>query len=197
MGIGIYILIVLLLLIMLWGIILELPKTRGLTMEKSVAFVLSFLPKKNYKVINNLYFRNGRKCCQIDHIVISPYGIFVIETKNFLGIITGNGNDKMLKRRVLGKSYRTRNPIDQNTFHIQYLINNFRSIQKQSDILIPIIVFNYSSILRIKNPNYRICKIYGLYRVIRSIRKKLINTSTMDEIFKELQIQNKNNKNKI
>lgn len=185
---------VFILLVIMWGIILELPKTRGSAMEKSVAFVLSFLPNKKYKVINNLYFRDGRKSCQIDHIIISSSGIFVIETKNFLGIITGNGNDRMLRRRVLGMSYRTRNPIYQNNYHIQYLINHFKIFEEHYNLLIPIIVFNYSSILRIKNPNCRICKIYGLYGIIRSYRKELINNSKMNEIFVALQIQNKNNK---
>ena len=46
--------------------------------------ILSSLDENEYKVLNDVMVRtqNG-KTSQIDHIVVSAYGIFVIETKNY------------------------------------------------------------------------------------------------------------------
>lgn len=70
-----------------------MPKERGYFGEKSVAFFLSGLDKTKYKVINNIMLQVGNKTTQIDHVIVSNYGIFVIETKNYKGWIIGNEFD--------------------------------------------------------------------------------------------------------
>lgn len=60
-------------------------KNKGIIGEKTTSSILLFLDKSNYKVINNVVLKSGNKTSQIDHIVISDYGIFVIETKNYKG----------------------------------------------------------------------------------------------------------------
>ena len=50
---------------------------------------------KEYKVINDVMIKTeDGKTHQIDHIVISKYGIFVIETKQLNAYIIGNDYDK-------------------------------------------------------------------------------------------------------
>lgn len=50
---------------------------------------------KEYLVLNDIMLRTeDKKTHQIDHIVVSKYGIFVIETKHYNGYITGNDYDK-------------------------------------------------------------------------------------------------------
>lgn len=177
---------------LIWGILLQLPKTRGWAFEKTVAMALNRLPKKDYTVINNLFFRTGKSTCQIDHLVISKYGIFVIEAKNYLGFISGRGSDKMLSRRVLGMHYRTRNPIDQNDWHVRYLLEHFPEIKENKDSLIPMVVFNFSSFTDIKNPPCPVCSIQNLLKTIRAYKRILLNQATVNKIYKEIQIQNRN-----
>lgn len=62
--------------------------------EKTTSSILLFLDKSKYKVINNVVLKSGDKTSQIDHIVISDYGIFVIETKNYKGWILGSENSE-------------------------------------------------------------------------------------------------------
>lgn len=62
---------------------IKLPTIKGKIGEKGVSVTLSFLPKNEYVVLNDLMFQNGSRSTQIDHLVISVYGIFVIETKNY------------------------------------------------------------------------------------------------------------------
>ena len=62
--------------------------------ESEVEEQLSLLDENEYKIINNgLYRLKNDITVQIDHIVISRAGIFVIETKNYGGIITQKSND--------------------------------------------------------------------------------------------------------
>jgi hypothetical protein len=50
-------------------------------------------PNKSKYVINNLTFNDGTKSVQIDHLIISPSGLIVIETKNRVGKIYGKEDD--------------------------------------------------------------------------------------------------------
>lgn len=52
-------------------------KISGLWGEKKVSAVLSMLGKE-YKVFNDVLIKNSYGTSQIDHLVVSPYGIFVI-----------------------------------------------------------------------------------------------------------------------
>ena len=68
------------------------PRIKGYLGEKSVATILSLLPSDKYKIINDLLIEVDGRTIQIDHLVVSIYGIFVIETKNYKGRITGSDN---------------------------------------------------------------------------------------------------------
>ena len=67
---------------------------------------LHTLDREKYKVINNILIPNKNKTSQIDHLIISSYGIFVIENKNFSGNIYGSEKDKSWTQ-VIGKSRNT------------------------------------------------------------------------------------------
>lgn len=90
--------------------------------ELDVSHELNKLPGNKYSIVNNvmLYDENG-KSHQIDHIVFSKFGIFVIETKNFEGLIKGNTYDKQWIQ-ILGKTKNNfYNPVHQNYGHIKVL----------------------------------------------------------------------------
>ena len=78
--------------IALFILIIKLLPSKGAIGEKRVAHILKKLPEDRYKVINNLLIRNNGYTTQIDYIVVSVYGIFVIETKTYQGWIYGGEN---------------------------------------------------------------------------------------------------------
>lgn len=82
---------------------------------------LSKLPKTKYKIINNLFLSINGHTHQIDHVIISPYGIFSIETKQYNGYITGNKYDKNWVRHAGKYTYYYTNPIRQNYGHCKAL----------------------------------------------------------------------------
>ena len=79
------------------------------------------LPKADYKIINNLFVSVNGTTHQIDHVVISKYGIFSIETKQYNGYITGNKYDKNWVRHAGKNKYYYTNPIRQNYGHCKAL----------------------------------------------------------------------------
>ncbi len=58
---------------------------------------------------------------QIDHILLSPFGVFVIETKNYKGWIFGGERQKVWTQKIYKKTYKFQNPVYQNYKHIKVL----------------------------------------------------------------------------
>ena len=94
-------------------------RSKGKRGEMQVAALLSLLPKKNYKVINDLLIQSGGHSTQIDHVVVSVYGIFVIETKYYQGWIYGGENSEYWTQNIYGNKYQLRNPLLQNQGHVK------------------------------------------------------------------------------
>ena len=96
------------------------PTARGKRGENKVRRAIGDTIENERYVINNLTLNNEGKTSQIDHIVINPRGIFVIETKNYSGNIYGDENQRewtqvLAYGKVKNKLY---NPIKQNATHM-------------------------------------------------------------------------------
>ena len=63
---------------------------KGAAGEKSVAHTLSKLPDE-FRVVNDVPTPTGN----LDHVVIGPTGVFVIETKNWRGIVGADGKGEL------------------------------------------------------------------------------------------------------
>lgn len=113
-------------------------KIKGLIGELSTGAILSTLPKEEYYVLNNIMISSERGTAQIDHIVVSVYGIFVIETKNYKGWITGGEFSDKWTKNVYGKKYQFQNPLKQNYGHVKALE---KLLDIPEDKFIPIVVF--------------------------------------------------------
>ena len=106
-------------IVALFGLTIIWKRSKGKRGEKKVAVFLSLLPKKEYKVINDLLLQTGGHSTQIDHVVISVYGIFVIETKYYKGWIYGGENSEYWTQNIYGHKNQLRNPLWQNQGHIK------------------------------------------------------------------------------
>ncbi|WP_227679986.1 nuclease-related domain-containing protein [Psychrobacter frigidicola] len=65
------------------------------------------LDKAAYHRLNNiaLPLSNGGSA-QIDHVIVSVYGIFVIETKNYKGWIFGKEKQAQWPQTIMGRKYK-------------------------------------------------------------------------------------------
>lgn len=84
------------------------------------------LDKDVYHLIKNVTLLTEDGTTQIDHIIVSVYGVFVIETKNLRGWIYGTPQQKMWTQKIYRNTYRFQNPMHQNFKHrktLQALLN--------------------------------------------------------------------------
>ena len=93
--------------------------SKGKAGEKAVARRLKRLAEEEYKVINDLMLPTSYGTTQIDHVVVSRYGIFVIETKNYKGNIYGSKNAERWVQYTRHNQYSMLNPIAQNDLHLK------------------------------------------------------------------------------
>ena len=94
---------------MLFGVVwfLTSRRTKGRAGELMVGLVLRGLGSREYRVLNNIYLPlPDGTTSQIDHIVVSRYGLFVIETKNYKGWIFCDRDSKVWTQCLGGKGYR-------------------------------------------------------------------------------------------
>ena len=76
------------------------------------------LPQDVYARFHGVTLRTRDGSTQIDHVFVSPFGIFVVETKNMRGWIFGRENDARWTQSIYGDSYRFQNPLRQNYKHV-------------------------------------------------------------------------------
>ncbi len=75
-----------------------------------------------YHLINHITLpTSGHGSTQIDHILVSVYGVFVIETKNMTGWIFGSEYDKTWTQTIYKRKQKFQNPMHQNYGHIKAL----------------------------------------------------------------------------
>lgn len=139
--------IIVLLLYRLFKPILK-PIIKGFLGEKTINLLLKPLPNDKYIVLNDIFLEINGVTTQIDHIVLSIFGIYVIETKNYTGWILGNENDEYWVQSIYGKRNRFKNPIRQNYGHIE-MLKNLLSDYKHIPIH-SMIAFSSDSELKVK-----------------------------------------------
>lgn len=175
---------------------LSSPKNIGKFGEKRVARKLDWLPKE-YITLNDILLPTNYGTTQIDHIVISPYGIFVIETKNYKGWIFGHENSEEWKQSLLGKKrfwgwsseqHKLRNPIRQNAAHARAV----KAILKEMGdfTIIPIVVFSNSAELKITTPNHIVINWCNLRSAIKSYRYQCISQEDVQRIVNKISSAN-------
>ena len=163
------------------------PNIKGNIGERKVSKALNTLDNNEYKVINNVMIRKDRGTTQIDHVVISVYGIFVIETKNYKGLIFGNEYDDNWKQVIYKRSERFRNPIKQNYGHVAALKER---LNLEKDLLIvSIIAFTNRASLRV-NTKTPVMYDSNVVSYIRSYNNKLISEDDVKRIDYDLLMSN-------
>jgi hypothetical protein len=127
---------------------------------------------------------------QIDHIVVSVYGIFVIETKNYKGWITGNEYADQWTKNMYGKKYRFRNPLKQNYAHVKALV---ATLDIPEDKFIPIVVFSINSDIKVKTSK-PVVYTGQLGRTIKSYSDIKFTEHELDGIVTKIRLANVTNK---
>ena len=97
-----------------------------------------FLDSKVYTTINHLIIKDESGSTEIDHIIVSKFGIFVIETKDYSGRIYGDEKSKYWTQNIYGNKTRFQNPLLQNYRHTMIL---FKYLAIEHEKIKPVVVF--------------------------------------------------------
>ena len=144
------------------------PRIKGVIGEKIVIKQLNRLDIEEYKILNDIMIKTNNGSTQIDHIVISKFGIFVIETKNYKGWIHGSESSEYWTQSIYKKKVKFRNPIRQNCGHIyalKSLLSEYAEVPYYS-----IVVFSGSAKLKNVNSETKVIYDYELYRRISDFK---------------------------
>ncbi|RSK28848.1 NERD domain-containing protein [Bacillus sp. HMF5848] len=116
----------------------QVATRKGEIGEYKIDIQLDQLPK-DCRYLSDLLVKNPKAkswYSQIDHVVLTPYGIFVIETKNYQGTIYG-GKDR--KTWLVNGKFKMMNPFVQNYGHIKALTSFID--KKYHDLFISMVSF--------------------------------------------------------
>ena len=79
------------------------------------------LDKSRYHLIKNVTLPTEDGTTQIDHILVSGFGVFVVETKNMKGWIFGSARQPFWTQKIFNSNYKFQNPLHQNYKHVKTL----------------------------------------------------------------------------
>ena len=79
------------------------------------------LDTKLYRRLHDVIIPSNNGTAQIDHILVSPFGIFVIETKNYKGWIYGSESQSNWTQVIYKSKHHFQNPLRQTHRHKKVL----------------------------------------------------------------------------
>lgn len=161
-----------LIVILVFSAMLYLRFNRGKIAEKMVHHKLMQLPEE-YHVIGDVLFVSNGRSTQIDHIVVSPYAVFVVETKGYKGWILGGENAEYWTQIIYKRKSTFYNPIHQNDGHIRFL--KFLLKDLGNIPFVPIVVFNDEADLKVNVNNHIVINRYYLKDAILQYKETAIS----------------------
>ncbi|MEB0045595.1 MULTISPECIES: nuclease-related domain-containing protein [unclassified Pseudomonas] len=102
--------------------LLKMPRVKGWLGEQWVkVWAHYYLDRQVYLRLHNVTLDTLDGTTQIDHVFLSPFGIFVLETKNMRGWIFGTENQAQWTQQLYKKRFKFQNPTRQNYKHVKAL----------------------------------------------------------------------------
>lgn len=210
-----FIIVLILIIIVAYRFWAKTPKHKGKVGEARVHNILTRL-SDDYVIFDDVVLKTDRGTTQIDHIVVSKYGLFAIETKNYRGEIYGDDSRKEWTQIIatdvtyLKKWYKTYTYITKNHFYnpVKQAITHAIEIKKTlSDWpylkVIPIVVFaGEASLNNVTSNNYVVYDSDLLYTIqsystvvltdanVNLIVNRLINYNVRESVDDRMHIRN-------
>lgn len=141
--------------------------------ELEVARQLKLLDKRFFTLVNDVTLKYEMYTTQIDHILLSPLAIFVIETKALNGKITTSKDE--WKQTLHGKRVKFMNPYKQNEYHIDILVKISGIAKSKFESLV---VFTEDNVEIRDSYNFGILN-------LQTLNKHIVNTPSKGVTFEE------------
>ena len=166
----------------------KMPVIKGMFGEWVVKTKLRRLGE-SYTVFHDVYIPNGnRGLTQVDHIVTSVYGIFVIETKHYAGWIFGDEYKPDWTQVIYKKKTKMHNPIRQNYGHVQALLTYIGQGHIQNVDFHSIIAFSPNSTFKFKKEfaSAHVIKFGELLKTIRQYKEQRLSEAVVKDVNEKL-----------
>lgn len=165
-------------------VVLKSPWFKGIFGESIVNFSSRlFLDKEQYRLIKNVTLPTEDGSTQVDHIIVSKYGVFVVETKNMKGWIFGSPNQKTWTQKIYKHSRKFQNPLRQNYKHVKTLESLLGLTDQQ---IHSVIVFIGDSTFKTDMPE-NVTYGGGYLRFIKSKTKPVLSDADVNEITRKIE----------
>lgn len=160
------------------------PWGKGHVGEWFVRFMLRWqLDKAVYFPLHNVTLATPDGSTQIDHVIVSRFGIFAIETKNMQGWIFGSERQAEWTQQIFKRSFRFQNPLRQNYKHTRALE---ATLQVPPEAIHSVIVFVGGSTFKTEMPA-NVTYGGGCVRFILSFTQPVFDTRQVQRLVQQLQ----------
>lgn len=159
------------------------PVVKGYVGELLVRVAAHWLlDRQIYRRLDNVTLPTVDGSTQIDHVILSPYGIFVLETKNMRGWIFGDERQGSWTQKIYRSTYKFQNPLRQNFKHLKALESLLEVAPEQ---LHSVIVFVGDCAFKTPMPA-NVIRGIGFVRYIRSFRQPVFSVAQMEMMLAQL-----------
>ncbi len=108
--------------LLLIATLIKTPWFKGMVGETFINLgIRLFLDRQEYHLLKDVTLPTPQGTTQIDHVIVSRFGLFVIETKNIKGWIFGNPAHKSWTQQLYRRRHTFQNPLRQNYLHLMTL----------------------------------------------------------------------------
>lgn len=141
------------------------------------------LDKNTYRRLHNVTLDTLDGTTQLDHVFLSPYGVFVLETKNMTGWIFGSEKQSEWTQKIYKRTFKFQNPLRQNYKHLKALE---ATLGIDPAHLHSVITFVGGSTFKTDMPA-NVTKGIGFVRYIRSFKQQVFSDAEVDAFTAALQ----------
>lgn len=172
-----------LLLVLLALTALRMSWIKGLVGEVVVKLMTSVsLPSSTYHRLHNVTLPTPDGTTQIDHILVSRFGIFVVETKNMKGWIFGGEQQAQWTQKIFKQSFKFQNPLRQNYKHVKAIE---AALGIAPELIYSVVVFVGDSRFKTPMPD-NVTYGFGYIRYIKSFRELVLSEDELQELLSRL-----------
>ena len=188
--------------LIVFGAIRNTPEHKGKEGELHVHNTLAQLPP-DYTILDDVVLKTNSGTTQIDHVVVSRYGVFAIETKNYRGDIYGNDDRQQWTQVIvtdvtyMKKWYKTYTYVTKNRFYnpVKQSVSHANAIKRTLSAwsnlkVVPIVVFAGSAVLKNVTTQHHVVYDDQLLATIRSYSYPCLSEADVAQVVNRLTQQN-------
>ena len=128
----------------------------------------------DFHLLNHVTLRLADGTTQVDHILVSRVGVFVIETKEYSGWIFGDAQQRNWTQVIFRQKFKFQNPLHQNHRHasaVRALLDFM-----PASVIRPVVVFVGTAEFKTDVPE-AVFTLDGLVKHLRGLSEKVISAN--------------------